>query len=229
MKTLFVPLMGRFGNQLFIYCHARVLAERDGLELCVGDWVGDQIFDIPKSRRVLRPDIELQADYFQNQQSLIYTRAQVRQWLQIRPSILAQMPNSPPDELLAHHRFGDYLGTGFPVVSKQSYLVAMTEFGFDMSKALWITEEKPTNVPNFNSIHLEFLADFIRLMNCKVLFRGNSTFSWWAATLGNARVFSPVIDGLPGGCIVENVRFVEGNHPKMVNLDFVSDLYLKES
>jgi hypothetical protein len=50
--------------------------------------------------------------------------------------------------------------------------------------------------------------DFFLMMKCKNLFRANSTFSWWAATLGDAQVFSPVVGQRTGWLDVE---FVEGN------------------
>ena len=225
METLFSPLIGRFGNQLFQYVYARAYAEQSGCELCVGDWIGDRIFDIPKSRKVHMPDITLPQDYRQNQQSLIYTRSQVKDWLKVKPELLQAMSHIGQDDILAHQRIGDYLGCGFPVISTESYLKAFEKFGY--KSAHWITEENPTVHATMHE-NLRFLPDFIRMMRCKVLFRGNSTFSWWAATLGDCKVYSPIVKGvgLVGGkeCDVE---FVEGNHPACSDFDFVSDLHLK--
>jgi hypothetical protein len=226
MRTLSVPLMGRFGNQLFCYAFARAYALKHGYELCIGEWIGDKIFEIPKSRPVKNPDLRFNEHYHQDSDSLIYTRAQVRDWLKIKPHLLMLMDSFAPDDIVAHRRVGDYAGTGFPVVSRQSYIKAAEKFGYDPEKIVWITEENPTHHPAFKDY--PFVPDFVRMMRARVLFRGNSTFSQWASWLGTAKTYSPVIDGLPGGQEVD-CDFVEGNQPRCVNLSFVDNLHLKES
>jgi hypothetical protein len=52
------------------------------------------------------------------------------------------------------------------------------------------------------------LTDFFIMMNCKTLFRANSSFSWWAATLGTCKVYSPQV-GTQTGWV--DVPFVAGN------------------
>jgi hypothetical protein len=71
---------------------------------------------------------------------------------------------------------------------------------------------------------LEFMRDFMDLYNADVLFRANSTFSWWAGTLGNAKVYSPIVDGLTGH--QKDVKFVEGNWPRCVGLDTVDHYHI---
>ena len=229
MKTLFAPLMGRFGNQISIWAHAKAVCERDGLELCCGPWIGEEVFDISKSRRVSRPDVVLPADYHQRQESAIYTRSQVKQWLKVKPHIWELMEIYNPDELLAHRRVGDYAGKDscFPVISKYSYIKAVDKFGFDYTKLAWITEENPTPCPALHK-DLQFMADFIHMMRAKVLFRGNSTFSYWAGVLGDSMVYAPIVKGrgLLGGKECE-VDYVEGNHPACSDFDFVSDIHLQ--
>ena len=64
----------------------------------------------------------------------------------------------------------------------------------------------------------DWLDDFLKLYFARTIFRANSSFSWWAATLSpTAKVFSPVIDkhhiyGVDGMEEI-TVDFVEGNHP----------------
>ncbi len=64
----------------------------------------------------------------------------------------------------------------------------------------------------------DWLDDFLKLYFARTIFRANSSFSWWAATLSpTAKVFSPVIDqphiyGVDGMKEI-TVDFVEGNHP----------------
>ncbi len=73
----------------------------------------------------------------------------------------------------------------------------------------------------------EFLRDFFALYNADILFRANSTFSWWAATLGNAQneVYSPVVEGLVG--YQNQVKFVKGNWPRCVSMNSVSDYHIE--
>ena len=66
------------------------------------------------------------------------------------------------------------------------------------------------------------------IYNADIVFRGNSTFSWWAGTLGYAtKLYSPVVGDNVGHNA--NIEFVPGNHPLWFpgTLDY-EDLYLKE-
>ena len=72
---------------------------------------------------------------------------------------------------------------------------------------------------------LPFLEDFILMMNADVVLRANSSFSWWAATLGRGRILSPLVEDRTG---MQDVEFVEGNWPKMVNSHNITDLQLKD-
>ncbi len=164
--------------------------------------------------------------YGQDQDSLIYTRRQVKEWFKLKPEIkdrLEAIKFLESDPIIAHRRVGDYEKLGYVVVSEKSYRDAYHQFEFEPTPLVFVTEENPTLVSGLP----DFLPDFWRMMQAKVLFRGNSSFSWWAATLSDARVFSPVIDGLPGG--EQDCEFVEGNWPKFANLSFLTDLHLKEA
>jgi len=225
MKTCFVKLVGRFGNQLFIYAHGRAWCDKNGYELITSPWIGERIFSIDPTRR-LSPDQcdNVLSGYFQDQGSLIYTRQDVKKWFRFKPEIWSIISEYPHEHTLAHRRVGDYLGYGYPVVSKNSYIKACKQFG--LVEPVWITEENPSKHPQLYG-ELSFIPDFARMMRCENLLRGNSTFSWWASTLGNARTFSPIIDGVTGGK-ESDCQFVEGNHPKFVEFDFVTDLHLPE-
>ena len=88
-----------------------------------------------------------------------------------------------------------------------------------------------------DAARLDFLPDLALMMRAKVLLRSNSTFAWWAATLGDAeRVFSPDIRAVtPAGPVPgtlyrapQDVPFVEGNHMPMAwGWPFLSELHLK--
>lgn len=225
MTIINAALIGRFGNQLFQYAYARALSEKAGSELRTPPWVGQQIFEISD------PPIEggeVLNGYCQNQESMIYTRAQVRAWFRFRWDVAARlMPTVPSDDyLIAHRRVGDYAASGYVVVSKESYRRAAVKFEYNPDKLRFVSDETPGICESFPP-PLDFLPDFYRLMCASVLFRSNSTFSWWAATLGHNEVFSPVIRGFEGGK-EQDVPFVRGNSPRLADLPFITDLYLPE-
>ncbi len=241
-RQISVSLQGRFGNQLFQYVFARAYAKRFGAELLCGPWIGEKIFQIsncrpppsdlgfPRRNEKTLQDSETEIElrgYFQDQNSVsFYTRENVRDWLAFRPEIKAKLDRIQftDDRCVAHRRVGDYAGYGYPVVSLKSYHDFLTRFG--AWSCTFITEENPWRDKEFVG-ELEFLPDFYRMMRAEVLFRGNSSFSWWASALGNARTFSPIVSGLKGGQ-EHHCSFVEGNWPRFCNLDFCTDLHLSE-
>lgn len=243
MSVIALQFMGRWGNMLFQYAFARAYSERHNLQLQTDPWIGQKLFQIDdppidKSLTQKRDEFSLvegetdfiYRSYSQQQKCLIYTREDCRRWFQWRPPVLEALcdikfPRS--HKFLAHLRHGDYKGYSYPLISAASYRNAAHKFGFDAGDMVFVREEQPFSAPGFDG-ELSFLVDFHRLMNAHFLFRANSSFSWWAATFGHGRVFSPVMNGATGG--VENdVPFVEGNWPRFnADLHFVTDLYLKE-
>lgn len=176
-------------------------------------------------------DVEFRG-YAQQQACMIYSKHDAQAWLKLRPEIETACANAVmtdcdgvEDHIVCHRRVGDYKGYGYPIVSHQSYKRACERFGLDWySRHLSIlTEEDPTPHAGFLPDDLMFMPDFYRLMVAPTLLRGNSSFSWLAALLGDGLVLSPIIDGLEGGKEHDCV-FVAGNHPKFANLDFVTDL-----
>lgn len=222
MSHVYTPLVGRFGNQCFQYCFARAYAEQHGLTLCTPRWVGEQIFQIEPTPEKPAEALALNT-YAQDQASLIYTRKQVREWFKWKPNVIGEAPVAMRP-LLAHRRVGDYAGAGYVVVSKQSYWDCAKKYGHWFNEHCFVTEENPHQR---EICGIPWLSDFWRMCHCDVLLRGNSSFSWWAATLGHAKVYSPVIDGLEGGR-EHDCAFVEGNHSRLANLEFTTELRLRE-
>jgi hypothetical protein len=125
---------------------------------------------------------------------------------------------------------------GYSVVSVDSYLQAFQKFGYSAESILWVSDdytgkwhvgrrtrhiggwEYPAGSHYLPPIIFDWLDDFLKLYFARTIFRANSSFSWWAATLSpTAKVFSPVIDkrhiyGVDGMDEI-TVDFVEGNHP----------------
>lgn len=237
-------MMGGFGNQLFQYAFARAYCERHGLELRTNPWAGQRLFDIndpPIKERFTRiyenaltdgRELESQnfecESYFQNQKSLIYSRHEVKEWFRIplfRERWLKDEFEEQPNVI--HLRRGNYMHEGYPSISQDSYIAAAKEQGINSMELFVVAQENPIKNKMFTG-ELSFVPDFYQMTQARVLFRANSSFSWWAATLGKANVFSPVIDGLEGGKEHGGVKFVPGNHPRLADLDFVTDLHLKE-
>ena len=223
MKTVYANLIGRFGNNLFIYAYARALAERENALLETSPWIGQKLFKYLKGYcEPVGDTIIPVCGYHQDQDSLIYTRKQVKEWFQFKPEILEQLAQVPCPPIVAHLRRGDYADLGYVVVSEKSYRDAWHKFELDTTPITFVSEENPYIVNGLP----DWLPDFYRMTKAKVLFRANSSFSWWASTLSDARVFAPVIEGLPGG--ERDCDFLESNAPKLANLSFVTDLHLKE-
>lgn len=239
MSNLAVSFYARLGNNMFIYAHARALAEQTGVELRTPPWVGEAIFTLD-NYPIKRPDGSEQvlAGYFQSQKDIIYTRADCRRWFAIKPELLPKLVKHSAYWPHAHFRRGDYAGAGYPLISRKAVDAAVAEHQFpgDLRKNMIpgreyhvVSDEHPLIDPEFTG-ELAMLPDFYRLMRAPVLYRANSTFSWWAATLSHGRVFAPIITGLAGGIEHDNVPYVEGNWPKCADgMDFVTDLHLKES
>lgn len=237
-RVVNLRMIGRAGNNLFQYAFARAYCEKYDCELRVEPWFGERIFQL-NDRYIEKsfPDYHSELDYvpgkancelrgyFQCQKAMIYTRSNIRKWFAWRPEIIEKLGHFN-DTALAHLRRGDYFGYGYPVVSGLSYVNCCRHFGIPLEDVRHISEENPTEVPGFEQ--LPFVPDFWRMAHSPILLRANSSFSWWAATLAeNQRTFSPVVDGCEGGR-EHDVHFVEGNYPRLCNLEFVTDLHLEE-
>jgi hypothetical protein len=235
VKTITLRNLGRFGNQMFRYAFTRALAEQNGWGLRTEPWVGEKIFtldgsphDRPKGNEYAVID-----EYRQAQKDLIYSRADCRRWFKLKPEIEDRIMNYAyalrrSEFVLCHFRDGDYKSAGYPVVSRLAHERAVAASGYDPAKILWVDERQPFNDPYFDQIG-SFVPDFLRMTIAPVLFRANSSFSYWAAVLGTGRVFSPIITGFRGGEEHDTIPYVEGNWPRLAELEFVTDLHLRET
>lgn len=122
---------------------------------------------------------------------------------------------------VAHLRRGDIADIqynlnneqGYSVVSKDSYFAAFEKFGYDKDKIEWIsndhTKKWHTDRPDMiylpwiypegaqfdEKIGFDFLDDWLKMYFARTIFRGNSSFSFWAGLLSpTAKVYSPVVD-----------------------------------
>jgi len=131
---------------------------------------------------------------------------------------------------------------GYSVLSKDCYIKAFKKFGYDPEKIEWTTDDwsgkwnvgKPSDHDWFskrggwhypegaeylNDVVFDWFPDFLRLYFARSIFRANSSFSFWASLLSEAKVFSPVLNkreiysGKLGSGKEIDVEFIEGNTP----------------
>lgn len=227
-----VSFAGGFGNQLFQYAFARSYAEKYDAILETPQWIGQSIFELsdPTIHHKL-PSVDFDEipngivninlhGYFQSQSAINFmSRSKLKSWFKFRNNTNIIKP-----QIAAHVRRGDYVNLNniYCVINKQSYLSACEKHNLS-GDITWVQDSPCKNKD------IPFLDDFLLLMNADVLLRANSTFSWWAGTLGRCRVFSPIVENRIG---YQNVEFVEGNWPRMVDTSncgtHVTDLHLGE-
>lgn len=239
--------IGRVGNQLFLYCFAKGYALAHGCELQVGPWFGRDIFVNATEPFPIKnfPQTELDSkhpnrlgDFFgknnldlfvygQHQKYIdFYTRAQVRQWLTLKPEYERFAPKERP-ECVAHIRHGDYVtkfSKYYCAVTNESYKRAVDDCCLPDPVYVFDGWRKPT-VDLTEA--LTWLDDFLFMRDAKILLRANSSFSWWAATLGHGEIYAPVVDSKVGW---NDVEFIDSNHPTTAGyFKNQSDLWLQEA
>lgn len=149
-----------------------------------------------------------------------YTKTMLSRWFKFRPEIVQQLAHLTPKPL-SHRRVGDYRDNCYPIISASSYATAWAKYSYEPMEI--VTEETAMLVPGLPN----FLPDFYRMSISPVLFRGNSSFSWWAGALSNGKVYSPQVVGLQYGIEHDNVPFVEGNWSRIADLHMVGELCLR--
>jgi hypothetical protein len=194
VSSLYRP--GGFGNRLFQYAYARAYAESIDAELHTPDWVGKSLFGLTEPIMQGPGDVDLTGYSQQPENLALLSRAKLKKWFTFQDPL-----EVPSHNLVFHKRRGDYLNYPdlFPVVSDGSYDNAARELGLNPEDAVIVGDGNGED---------SMLVDFFTMMNCKTLFRANSTFSWWAATLGTCKVYSPQV-GTQTGWI--DVDFVQNN------------------
>jgi hypothetical protein len=244
MSTLVCTLQGRTGNQAMQWLFTYAYAKKHGMTFECDEWIGERIWNLPQygrpSKRPLLRVNELSIwptecefrGYAQHQKCMIYTKREAQGWLKFRPEIEAacQPMLAHHMRIVAHHRRGDYIGYGYPVVSAISHINACLDHGLDANRMWMLSEEffatDRASWPESLPPDLWFVVDFYRMAKARTLLRANSTFSWLAGLLSDGIVLSPRIDGLAGGIEHNDVKFEVGNHCKLSDHDFCTDLHV---
>ena len=252
MSVIYVELhQGGFGNACFKYAYARKLAESTGRRLVTTSWIGQKIFKLdPNEEGQIDPDVSPIADlaeapkgesvriggFCQHGRHLIYSKQDALRYFKFQPWVLEMATAIPRYEVAAHVRWGDFVGhNGFIAITMSSYDRAAEQFGIDPKKIRFICVDNPIEVPSAAPKDCPtWLPDFMALCQADILFRGPSTFSWWAGALGeHSRIFSPDQNGRPwqgGHRGFQDVPFVEGNHMPITSWwEGHSELHLRES
>lgn len=233
MSVVNRKFLGRLGNQMFQYAFARAYSDKFGFELHTDPWVGEEIFQIEHPRIVEElpkvsdtllefgeSGIEIEG-YSQLSRCMIFTEDDARKWFQLKPDVLSALQEHTTPANCSHYRCGDYVAAPYPIVSKKSFELAWSQWGFDPME---FVEEHSNNIlPGLP----EFLPDFYRLVVAPVMFRSNSTFSWWAGVLNTGTVFSPITAGLAYNIAHDSVPFMPGNYARICDLHMVEDLCMK--
>ena len=266
MSFVQVEMAGGLGNRLFQYSFARKYAEVNGLELHTKPYPWQNVFDLDDKPTIDGLETRDHSGWLewegkggfnivgmgQHQRFLTYTRSDVKRWFRLKPECLELVKDVPSLELVANLRRGDYRNACNPfiVVSEQSYLDCCDQHGLPKEKLFWLNGEEHYRVPGIKvekawealndrekERSLDFLPDLALMMRAKILLRSNSTFAWWAATLGNnERVFCPDVRAVdPNKAnqghkrLPQTIPFLEGNHmPVAWGFDFLSELHLAE-
>jgi hypothetical protein len=207
--------MGRIGNQLFIYCFARILAEELGLALSADGIDGfngtfqrvyGDVFEHP-TRLINGTEIVnlehiisnrlkgkiIVNGYLQRASYYLKYRKRIQQWLWTPPSRIKLGAN----EVVVPLRLGDFCAYS-RVIRRDYYERILAEHKFG---CVWITSDEPEHqyVKHFERLgarvfrgapmeHFAFIRDAPNIILCL------STFSWWTAFLSEAnRIFFPVL------------------------------------
>ena len=149
--------------------------------------------------------------------------------------------------VVAHIRRGDIVHEKYKgshsAVTLASYLKQLSNLGIAKERVVWICEDPkiatkhkwyfskgdmgwkyPEGQRRLNDdVIFDFLPDLLTIYFAKTILRGNSSFSWWAAELSEANVYSPVVPDRPSGTegpYWVDCLFVDNNKPHFMGQRF---------
>ena len=170
------------------------------------------------------------AGFWQFQKAFdLYSRKDVASWLPFQDWVRDRFMNEAASasrrfRIAIHKRRGDYLAppnsTKFCLVTDASFRKCLEEqvrvdhASADNIEIVELTDDTPRHDEVAEAMGVGFLPDFMAMVTANVVIRSNSSFSFWAAFMGNNEVYSPVVEEKVGW---HDVEFVRGNHPRMAD------------
>lgn len=157
--------------------------------------------------------------------------------------------------VVAHIRRGDIVSPSYTgghcAVTLNSYLKQLEKLKINKNDVIFISDDIQIasqhewrfkgadpgwNYPDGakkvdDSTIFEFLPDLLTIYFAKTILRGNSGFSWWAAELSGADVYSPIVamrDQSKIGPVWLDCEFVNNNHPNFMGSGF-DDIKFRQS
>jgi len=209
--------LGKFGNQMFQYCFAKTYAEITNSKLEIPeDWIGRKIFNI-KDGIIKKPlptveenrsplyihdnhgklitNIDLYGFFQKIECYQLMSISKCREWLQIQDKWKHRFYKQYC-YIACHLRRGDFvtLHHSYPVIQEVAYINSIHKYGYKSNGILWFSEETAYADEECNELGIDFLPDFMHLINADILFRGPSSFGFWAGVIGNNKMYSPEVD-----------------------------------
>jgi hypothetical protein len=198
---------GRFGNAMFQYAVVRSYAEKYNVEFRCPLWIGEKIFTNVKNSPLLSMryvdendlkfgDINIDLiGFFQSSKFFdLLNRNKCKQWFEIQEKWKNKFPKNKNYYIACHLRRGDMVTGPYPTFTEKCYIEACKQFNYDPADIIWVSEDCPQEDKECNDLNIPFLPDYMTLLNADVVFRANSTFSFWGGLLGNSIVYSPKHD-----------------------------------
>lgn len=211
-----IDYVGEFGNNLFTYTYSRIMSERYGIQL-ISDLPKNGYLTNTTSKKgniyntspIIVDDRDnpdfISPNFSEKRMYIICGFFQDIKYYQDREYIKTffKLPtlDANEEDLVIHIRLNDYkyfgeLGT---VLNPTYYLEAIKKVNY---KKLYIVTDEPTDesyLSNFKDlsptiVHGSPEHDFRFMMRFKKIIIANSSFSWWAAFLGEAsELYSPSV------------------------------------
>ena len=108
---------------------------------------------------------------------------------------------------------------------------AFAKFDQDPSKIVWVSDERKVGwnydkeIPKIGGRTIPWLADFLKIVFARNIFRSNSSFSLFASWISNCEnIYSPWLHTYSPGEVVD-FKFVRGNHPHWMSVKGVHASY----
>lgn len=236
---------GGFGNNLFQAITLHKWCEQNNAIFEIpSDWIGRRIFpninnptfskDLPVDPGFDLPNKDgkdyRMGGFYQFKEALaIWTKEDACHYFTIDPIMWKQHVevfknrfNTPV--IACHRRTGDFRQTPYPIISKLAYEKCCEENNLNKSEIFYFGNEEE-KLPQLYEGELSLISDFIYIMLCDVIIRGNSTYSWWASTLSGKLTYAPIIQNKSRGDL-DNVEWVCGNWPATVFYEpYITDLH----